>query len=339
MGGQVQAPTHGAAARPKPAAGPRPLTVTALKGHAGTGPQNPGHQQVEPGSVESQWLLKFVPPPDGVAVDVWLFEVNRAVPDWVGVAVPTPGPEFTRPHVFFHPQPGQPGAPVDADYNGKGGLWANVVGYLPRMGYQLAVSRRKQVLVMPFLTAAAAENLGSFAAEWHPLVSEILAQLKQHYAAGSAAPAITDLVASSFSNGVKFLHTFLHKGARVKEFIREAYDFDGRFSQSRAFSEGLKVTRGMFVLNYDQAAVTVSGRDARTDRARPGALPEGRMSLSPLVEQVARAARLGQGFHVPLLWWEQFTPRPTTKLELHSEIPRYLLRHALTKSRVGAGGP
>src|SRR5262245_46531906 len=97
------------------------LTVTALKGRADTGPQSPSFLQVEPSSVESQWPLQLVPAPSGVGVDVWLFELNRPVPDWVGVAVPTPAPEFTRTHVFFHPQPGQPGAPVDADYAGKGG--------------------------------------------------------------------------------------------------------------------------------------------------------------------------------------------------------------------------
>jgi hypothetical protein len=267
---------------------------------------------VDPNSVENDWLMFFGKPINPIGIDVWVYELNRSVvPKWFGVAVPPGLTEFTRPHVFFHPTPGQAGY-NDKDYPTLTGKWrASLVGYIQRMGSQIVSANRKQVLIMPFLTEGATETLGIFAAEWHAIVTEILAQLTRRYSPASRSPQITDLVTSSFSAGVKYMHSFLTKGARVKELIRECYDFDGRYSKPyRHLCERLKVTGTMTVVNYDQGPV-------RT------------------IEEVRRDALGGRGVHVPLPRWEKFKDTPRTQDDVHAAITRHMMRHAMARSKVG----
>src|SRR5262249_155459 len=146
---------------------------------------------------------------------------------------------------------------ADKDYPTLSGKWrANLVGYIQRMGSQIVSANRKQGLIMPFLTEGATETLGIFAAEGHAIVTEILAPLGKGPKPGPPPPQITARVTASFSGGVKYLHSFLNKGVRVKDLVRECYDFDGRYSKPyRHLSERLKVTGTMTVVNYDQLPV------------------------------------------------------------------------------------
>jgi hypothetical protein len=295
---------------PPRAAGPG-LTLKELPGRTGRIVPTE-YYYVDPNSVENDWLLWFGRPINAFGIDVWIYELNRsAVPKWFGVGVAPGLTEFTRPHIFFHPTPGQAGYD-DRDYPTLAGKWSqNLVGYVPRMGSQLVFAKRKQVLIMPFLTEGVTETLGIFAAEWHAIVSEILAHLSKRYTPASRNPQITDLVTSSFSAGVKYMHTFLHKGHRVKDLIRECYDFDGRYSRPyRHLSERLKVTGAMTVVNYDQAPVKT-------------------------IDEVKRDARGGRGVHLPLPRWEKFKMPPRTGDDVHSEIPRHMMRHAMERSKVG----
>src|SRR5688572_24890878 len=121
--------------KPQPTTAAKPaLTLKELPGQTGRVVPTDFYY-VDPNSVENDWLLWFGKPINPIGIDVWIYELNRSVvPKWFGVGVPPDLTEFTRPHVFFHPTPGQAHY-NDKDYPTLTGKWrANLVGYIQRMG-------------------------------------------------------------------------------------------------------------------------------------------------------------------------------------------------------------
>jgi hypothetical protein len=240
------------------------------------------------------------------------------LPDRIGVVVPAGLTEFTRALLFFHPSPGAAGYD-DWEYTDKRGKWADLNRYLDALGYQLAASRAKQVLFVPYFTEAAMDNLGAFAQHWQTMLEEILELLRLRYAPSTAGrPKLADVVATSYSAGVKYLHTFLSRAVNVNSFVREVYDYDGRFSDFKALSEQLKGAAAWSVTNYDQRAVEK--------------------------DQIWNEFHLGRGIHLPLWRWLGPTGKGAALVNgkgdvgkaIHRAIPQLMLFHSLSAlSKVG----
>jgi hypothetical protein len=255
--------------------------------------------------------LQFDPATSPIKFDGWVFETPQGnVPRWFCVAVPKGLEDFSRLALFFHPTPGQ--EHYDDNQYQNFDKWKGIYHYVPEVGYQLAASGKKLVFLMPLMPQGATESLGNFPAQWPELAAEVLRYLQRHYQGDDSAVDLRDVVVGSFSSGVKFLHTFLTKSKRVKELVREVYDFDGRFSTYRVHSEqvrGAPPPRGPLVRTYDQGDV-------------PAKVAE-------------QAAQLRREYHVGLPRWKNFSPRIPTNRLLHGWFPKRLFFHALSKCSVG----
>src|ERR1700761_1828674 len=82
--------------------------------HSGTGTHQNSNWLVVPSSVPGSGNLQFTGA--WVQVTTMLFQLDaNVVPNWFGVAIPHGVTDFTKPHIFFHPSPGQAGY-KDSDY-------------------------------------------------------------------------------------------------------------------------------------------------------------------------------------------------------------------------------
>jgi len=241
--------------------------------------------------------------------DIWLFEIpERVVPNWFGVAVPGNVREFSRPHIFFHPTPAQ--ARLDDNlYQTHHPSWQQLYRYVLLMGLQLAASGRRQILVFPFLTEGARDTLGIFAADWLDIVTDLMTQTARLYDSQAGPAQVTDLVASSYSAGVKYLHTFCHRGAHVSRYLRELYDIDGRYSTYRALCTMLPTPPGGRLVRYDQEAISD-------------------------VQALSRSAGRNR-FHLAPNRWSRHMPPVHNGDDVHAWIHNYALHHALSLSVVG----
>jgi hypothetical protein len=220
--------------------------------HNGTGNQHdPGFATVVPASVPGSGNLQFVGA--DVALTTMLFELNSdvVVPNWFGVAVPSGIQDFTRPNIFFHPTPGQAGY-NDADDPNKSGLWPDLFYYMERLGKQVAGADRGQIVIMPFLTNAATDT-GILPGIWHDTVTDILTQARASLGADDGSSlAISQLVVSSFSDGIIYSHSFRTRAADMAPLLAEIWDLDGGLSSYRSYSTMLE-TDPHPVIQYDSA--------------------------------------------------------------------------------------
>ena len=195
--------------------------------HGGTGVHQANNWVVDPASVPGAGKLAF----NGLSAQVTtlLFAIaDDVVPNWFGVAVPTGCSDFTRPHMFFHPTPGQAGY-VDADYKTKSGMWPQLFYYMERLGYQLDGAHRNQVLIMPFMTEAR-HDAGILVTDWQDILTQILTQVRAMFDPSDTSDlSISQLVVSSFSAGMIYSDSFRKNGADVSSVLAEVWDFDGRF--------------------------------------------------------------------------------------------------------------
>jgi hypothetical protein len=250
------------------------------------------------------------------------------VPLRFAAVVPGGLTEFTRPLLFFHPLPSKRAGFSDATYASQTAIWRSIYRYADQQGVQLAASKRKQVLIIPIFNLASTDTCGRFPAEWKTLVEDIMTMLRAKHAPGlakDARPVVSDVVTASYSAGVKYMHTFLTKATGLSGLLREAYDYDGRFSSHKDLSEKLKVQAGMKVLTYDQRAVKLT--------------------------EVVKEEAAGNGIHVPEPRWKDlpngFTsfldlpldplgnPGPGASLSVHGAMPRFMMFHSLDQSSVG----
>jgi hypothetical protein len=120
------------------------------------------------------------------------------------------------------------------------------------------------------------------------------------------------------------MHTFLTKATGLSSALREVYDYDGRFSSHKIFSEKLAVHPRVKVITYDQQPVKES--------------------------EVVKEFRVGKGIHVPEPRWKDLPNGLTSFLDapidpnarpvggsrlVHGAIPRFLMFHSLSDSSVG----
>ncbi len=267
--------------------------------HGGTGNHQSTNWVVDPASVPGSGDLVFA----GLdcEVDTLLFSIaDNVVPNWFGVAVPRGITDFTLPHLFFHPTPGQAGY-VDGDYPTKSGLWPHLFYYMERLGYQLDGARRNQVLIMPFMTEAR-KDAGVLITDWQDIFTQILTQVRTIYDPSDSSPlAINQLVVSSFSAGMIYSDAFRRHGAGVDSVLAEIWDFDGRFSTYHWITEALHSTAQVQVIKYDQLF------SADTS-----------------------------AFHLPLPRWSKLVNPPTSNMDVHALIRDFMFLDGATVSGVGS---
>jgi hypothetical protein len=267
--------------------------------HQGTGTQSTNDWVLDPTSVAGSGPLAFVQA--NMQTTTMLFEIDApVVPNWFGVAVPNGIASFTDPVLFFHPTPSQAGY-VDADYAAKRGKWPQLFYYMQKLGYQVDPAHKDRVVVMPFLTEAAAVDTGILPGAWESLLTQILTGTRaaMHADDGSQL-SITSVAVASYSAGIVYSDTFRRRATGLSPLLREVWDFDGSFSTSGALSAKLESTAATRVIKYDQA----SG-------------PE------------------GASHHVPVRRWSAFPAAVTTAEQVHSFVVSYLVTHACWLSPLG----
>jgi hypothetical protein len=275
-------------------------TLAAVpKVHQGTGTHRATNWVVNPTTVPGSGPMSFSGL-DG-RVTTKLFAIADAVvPNWFGVALPSGLSDFSRPHIFFHPTPGQAGY-LDGDYWKKSGKWPELFYYMERLGYQLDGAQRNQVLIMPFMTEEA-KNGGILPANWQSIVTQILRRVRADVSPSvRSALKIRQLVVSSFSAGIIYSDNFRRTGANVASALAEVWDFDGRYSSYHAISEALHSTAKVQAIKYDQIA-----------------------SSDP------------SAYHVPLPRWQKLVDPPTSTNEVHGLIRDFMFLDAASVSHVGS---
>jgi hypothetical protein len=276
--------------------------------HNGTGDQhNPGFATVVPASVPGNAELQFVG--EDVRVTTMLFALNSnvVVPNWFGVAVPDGIQDFTRPNIFFHPTPGQVkdahGNPIypDSAYPTKGAHWPDLFYYMERLGYQVAGAGRSQIVIMPFMTNTATDT-GILPSIWRDTVTSILTQARTATGADDgSALSISQVVVSSFSDGIIYSHFFRARSSDLA--AAEIWDLDGGLSSYRPYSAELETGPSPFI-QYDSASPSLS-----------------------------------KSFHLPPPRWAGFYDKaavPHTPLQVHPLIRDFMFLDAASRSQVGS---
>jgi hypothetical protein len=121
------------------------------------------------------------------------------------------------------------------------------------------------------------------------------------------------------------MHTFLKKAKGLDSHLREVYDYDGRFSTAREFSERLAIHPKAKVITYDQQRIKES--------------------------EVVKEFKAGKGIHLPESRWRDLPDGRTSFLDIqafdpngnpvggslvvHGAMPRYMMFHSLSASTIG----
>lgn len=268
--------------------------------HQGTGTQSLNDWILDPTSVVGSGPLAFVQ--SGMQTTTMLFQIDApVVPNWFGVAVPSGITSFTDPVLFFHPTPSQAGY-VDADYAAKSGKWPELFYYMDKLGWQVDPAHKDRVVIMPFLTEAAAADTGILPGAWQSILTQILTGVRAALNADDGTPlSMTSVAVASYSAGIVYSDTFRRKAAGLSPLLREIWDLDGSFSTYASLSAKLQTTPTTRVIKYDQ----VSGAE-------------------------------GASFHVPVPRWSAFPASVTTGEEVHWMVISYLVTHACWLSTLGA---
>jgi hypothetical protein len=266
--------------------------------HQGTGAQSLNDWVLDPVSVAGSGPLAFVKA--DMRTTTLLFEIDApVVPNWFGVAVPSGITSFTDPVLFFHPTPLQAGY-VDADYAGKRGKWPELFYYMDKLGWQVDPAHKDRVVVMPFLTEAAAADTGILAGAWQSILTQILRGTRAAMNADDGSPlSIASIAVASYSAGIVYSDTFRRRAAGLSALLREVWDFDGSFSTNAALSARLQSTAATRVIKYDQGSE-------------------------------------GASIHLPAPRWSAFPAGVTTGEQVHWLVASYLATHACWLSPLGA---
>jgi len=209
---------------------------------------------------------------------LFYFEIDDlVVPRWYGVLVPEGTTAFDRVHLFFHPLPGQAGHD-DRTYHTRGSTWQGIFRYLTgdraAMGAQFCAAATGRVLIMPLMTGGSADSCGILPSRWRTLFAQMLGRAK---AGDASAPApevpVRDVIVSSFSNGIKFFHTFRSR-AGLGEQLSGVIDFDGGISDHASLSAAIRTPPGRVVRMHQMHATP---RTPFAALAAGGLFPMGRV--------------------------------------------------------------
>jgi hypothetical protein len=229
-----------------------------------------------------------------VAYTTMLYELDAdVIPNWFGVAVPDGITDFTRPTIYFHPNPDPPGykeGPQSSIYFGKKnpdepGLseddrnkrrkWWQLFEYVERLGAQLAGAVQfgaspNQVVVFPFMTASTLETCGILPKHWKPIVTDILGDVRQRVTGVGGTLAISNMAIAGYSYGHTVATNFRLKAQAaapgvLSAIAKQVIGFDGSPSMSNLSS----IPGQMRAIKYDQnSAANTSPFDVHVALAR-----------------------------------------------------------------------
>lgn len=233
-----------------------------------------------------------------VHVTTFLYEIEDEVaPNWFGVAVADGISDFTRPTIFFHPNPDPAGykdGPQSKIYYGKRdpdapGLtdderdkrrhWHKLFEYVDRLGQQLAGAvsfgaSPNQIVIVPFLPASIISTCGILPAHWKPIVTDICGDIRQKLTGVGGTLALTNVAVAGYSFGYTWSKTFRDRAqiaapGVLSGLMKQVWAFDG--DQSALVS-----VAGQFrAIKYDQSgAANTSLTNVHTGIGRWGSLPD-----------------------------------------------------------------
>ena len=177
---------------------------------------------------------------------------QNVVPNWFGVAIADGCTDFTRPTIYFHPNPQPAGyehgggnsiyfgksdpdalglTPLQSEQRRK---WHQLFEYVDRLAAQLAGAvalgaNPNQILILPFMPASAIGDAGKLPQHWHPIVTDILGDVRQAMTGVGGALTVTDVVVAGYSFGYQWSKTFrnLANQALIGPLLKQVWDFDG----------------------------------------------------------------------------------------------------------------
>lgn len=205
-----------------------------------------------------------------------LYELDaNVIPNWFAVAVPDGITDFTRPTLYFHPNPDPPGykeGPQGSIYFGKSdpdapGLseddqnkrrkWWSLFEYIERLGLQLAGAVQfganpNQIVILPFMTASTLDSSGILAKHWLPIVTDILGDVRQRIAGVGGPLTVTNVVVAGYSFGHTVATRFRENAQAqapgvLKGLTKQVLGFDGSPSMATLVS----VPGQMKAIKYD----------------------------------------------------------------------------------------
>lgn len=143
---------------------------------------------------------------------------------WVGAAVPEGTSDFSRAHIFFHPN--TKGA---EGYTTFSGGWPHVKRYLPALGLQMA-SVKQMTLILPFtpFVSDASPTCPLFADRGVDTLNDILAAIQISLGQTGPLGSVEQIGVSSYSSGIALLYSFAQKMGSTG-LIREQIDFDSAY--------------------------------------------------------------------------------------------------------------
>lgn len=206
---------------------------------------------VSPVPVVTDSVLNFTPPALGLTYRALLYELrdkvtgvtSNIVPNWFGVAIPTPNTFDLSGDVFviiyFHPTPHQAHY-EDADYAAKtsGGPgrtdWKQLYAHADRFGGQMvgaiqAGAPANRITIFPFLKET---QYTLSTSEWFNVIHDILKDINDNLVSGICTRP-KKIIVATLSNGGVYLNRFLTEAAGLPDDskIIEVWDFDSKFSQ------------------------------------------------------------------------------------------------------------
>jgi hypothetical protein len=230
---------------------------------------------VNPSSVTGPSNLQFLS--RNVHVTTMLYALNAdVVPNWFGVAVADGITDFTRPTLYFHPNPQPAGyehgtSPLNGIYFGKSkpaasrspqeSKWLELFGYVDRLGHQLAGAVQfdatpNQVVIVPFLPASAIGDAGILPTDWLPIVTDILGDLRETITGNGGTLTVSNVVVAGFSFGYGWSTTFRSRAnaAVLGPLLKQVWYFDG-FPKATSPSNELVTVPGRFkAIKYSEGS-------------------------------------------------------------------------------------
>jgi len=243
-------------------------------------------------SLQSEMLFQWT----GVAGAgrLFYFELDeRVVPRWFGVLVPDGEVDFSKVHLFFHPLPGQAGY-NDATYHNPGsffGIFRYLGGDRIDLAVQFCAAQTGRVLIMPLLTNQVSGTCGMLPARWENLFGRLLAMAKGGGSDGAAdAVSITDVLVSSFSNGISYSHAF-RSNAGLRDRLAGVIDFDGGISTSGHLSAQIVTPPGRIVRMQQTFAIEKTLPDLAVRGIFPLPAPRWGSKTSPFQTNIPKEPR------------------------------------------------
>jgi hypothetical protein len=262
-------------------------------------------QVVEPSSVPGPASNLLTKTTANAVVRCYYFEtvdVGLVPSNFAAAASPTIN-DFGNVNIFFHPNPAKAKPPMlEGDYPDLG-TWASLYRYAPIMGVQLSQAAKDQIFIMPYVPARMFKTTGSFASNWATLVRDIARLIKQDIkGVDDDSLTMNNVLVSSFSFGIEASDGFRKSAPGLTPLLREIWDLDGMFSDSRQISISLRNTQLPKLIQHQQSLPPTLGNSFYVGLERwtgiaPGLVPLMKTNLLAAQKEVHRLIGQALFFH------------------------------------------